>query len=115
MTNFHILVALELVAISSDTTLMEGHSAVLACVGFGHPNIDVTWYRNGEPVTNSTTMFAFQENVMLQGLSFNRSFLQICSVGMEDAGSYMCVVSDGKVTTNRTTQLTVTRKYFNKI
>lgn len=101
---------MELVAISVDTTLMEQETTILSCVGFGHPNIDTTWTRNGQILTNSTKVVTFQQNAVYLGVSFNMSFLQLCNVSMEDAGGYTCVVSDGRVTTNGTVALTVTRK-----
>ena len=108
-------VNLELVGISGDTTVRADESTILSCVGFGHPDIDVTWYRNGAPVSNTTLVRTYSEGYMSQGLSFNITFLQLCSVTMADAGTYLCVVDDGTVTTNRTSQLVVTRKGVNVI
>ena len=107
-------VNLELVAISSDTTVRANETAILfSCVGFGHPNISVTWYRNGIPVSNTTLMKTYSQRYMTQELFFNISFLQLSCVTMANAGEYLCVVDDGIANINRTIQLTVTRKEIN--
>ena len=39
-------VILELAIISNDTSVDAGETAVLICVGYGQPNVDITWSRD---------------------------------------------------------------------
>ena len=94
--------------ISNDTTLRAGETALLACVGFGEPDVEISWSFNGAPVTNTSLITIYEEDVVQGERLFKQSFLQICSLAESDAGSYTCVVSDGFTTANSTTQLTVT-------
>ena len=102
--------AAELVIISNHTSLPEGETALLACVGYGVPSVDVTWMLNGQAVLNSSLVSITEEDLVRGERTFRQSFLQICSVGMANAGVYTCVVSNGETSVNSTTQLTVTGK-----
>ena len=99
---------MEVVVISNDTTLSEGETALLACVGFGQPDVDITWRFNGETITNTSLITTYEEEVTQGGRVFKQSFLQLCSLALSDAGGYTCVVSNGLTTANATTQLSVT-------
>ena len=100
--------ASEVVVISNDTTLRTGDTAVLACMGFGEPDVEISWSFNGATVVNTSLITIYQENVVQGERLFKQSILQICNLSESDAGGYTCIASDGFTTANTTTQLTVT-------
>jgi hypothetical protein len=88
-------------------SLSTGDTALLACVGFGEPEVDITWLVNGAPVAN-TSLTTINEDDIVQGdRILKQFFLQICNLAKSDAGDYTCVVSDGFATANATTKLTL--------
>ena len=97
--------ASEVVVISNDTALRRGETVLLACVGFGEPDVEISWSLNGAPVVNISI---YEEDVVQGERIFKQSFLRICGLVEADAGGYTCIVSDGFTTANATTQLTVT-------
>lgn len=98
---------MDLVVITDDTTLPQGESILLSCVGFGLPYADVTWSRNGAPLMLSTSVSTFEEDLIEGGRTYRRSSLQLCSVTMEDSGSYDCYVTNGEDTVNSSIVLSV--------
>ena len=105
--------AAEVVVISNSTTLRTGETALLACVSFGEPDVEISWSFNGAPVVNTSLVTIYEEGVVQGERIFKQSFLQICSLAETDDGGYTCIASDGFTTDNATTQLTVTRKFIN--
>ena len=101
--------ASEVVWISNDTTLRRGETALMACVGFGEPGVEISWSFNGALVVNTSLITIYEEMVVQGERIFKQSFLQICSLVEADTGGYTCIVSDGFTTANTSTQLTVTR------
>ena len=101
---------LELVVISNDTSLTVGDTALLTCVGYGQPDVQITWSRNGENITNASLVSIYEEEVTQGGRLFKQSFLELCSLQSSDAGDYVCTVSNGAATANATTQLLVSGK-----
>ena len=101
--------ASEVVVISNDAALREGETALLACVGFGEPEVEISWSFNGAPVVSTSLVTIGEEDVVQGERIFKQSFLQICSLAEANAGGYTCIASDGFTTDNATTQLTVTR------
>ena len=97
--------------ISNHTSLSEGETALLACVGYGLPSVEITWMRGGQTISNSSLVSISEEDVVQGERLFKQSFLQICSVEMADAGAYTCVVSNGESSVNSSTQLSVTGKH----
>ena len=96
-----------MVVISDHSSVSKGEAALLACVGQGFPTLSVIWMHNGQTINSIT-----EEDVTQGGRLFTQSFLQICSVEMADAGEYTCIVSNGEVSVNSSTQLTVTGEYL---
>ena len=94
--------------ISNDTALRTGKTALLVCVGFGEPDVEISWSFNGAPVVNTSLVTIYEEDDVQGERIFKQSFLQICSLVQADAGGYTCIASDGFTTDNATTQLTVT-------
>ena len=105
---FSLVSSAEIAIISNDTILTEGETALLACVGFGEPDVEISWSFNGAPVVNTSLITIYEENVVQGERVFKQSFIQICSLAESDAGGYTCIASDGFTTSNATTQLTVT-------
>ena len=98
---------LELVMISNDTSLFVGDAALLACVGFGVPDVEITWTLNGDTVMNSSLVTITEEEVTQGGRVFLQSFLELCSLAVSDSGVYTGSVSNGETMVNATTQLSV--------
>ena len=103
----------ELIVISDDAFLAAGDTALLLCVGHGQPDVQITWSRNGENITNTSLVTIYEEEVTRGERLFVHSFLELCSVEVSDAGSYICTVSNGQATTIASTQLFVTGTYEN--
>ena len=98
---------LELAIISNDTSVDAGESAVLICVGYGQPNVDITWSRDGQVISNSYLVSVYEEDLAQGGRVFKQSFLQLCSLQMSDSGVYTCSVSNGLSSVNSTVELSV--------
>ena len=98
---------LELVIISNDTSADAGETAVLICVIYGQPNVDITWSRDGQVITNSSLVSINEEDLTQGGRVFKLSFLQLSSLQMSDSGVHTCSVSNGLSSVNSTVDLTV--------
>ena len=103
----------ELVAISNDTSLIVGDTALLVCVGYGQPNVEISWTLNGEVVMNGSLITIYEEEVSNRERLFKQSFLELSSLEVANSGVYTCTVSNGRTIVNATTQLSVSGKYFN--
>ena len=97
----------ELVAISDHITLSEGETVILTCLGYGQPDVELTWTFNDENISNSSvvTIFEDQEGRFIKQLS-----LEICSVRAANSGIYTCTVSNDEASATAMTQLTVSGK-----
>ena len=96
----------QIVRITRDSMPMRLETIVLACVGIGLPNVQTSWYRNGEALMNSSLVTIYGERV---GASSRLSFLELCSLNGFDTGDYTCMVDNGVAAiTTATTRLTVT-------
>ena len=94
-------------AISNDTFLNVGGTAVLICVGYGQPSVAITWTKDGQIISNSSLVSVYEEDLAQGGRVFKQSFLQLCSLQMENSGSYVCSVSNGLSTVNSSLELSV--------
>ena len=94
-------------AISNDTSLNVGETAVLICVGYGQPSVGITWTKYGQIISNSSLVSVYEEDLAQGGRVFKQSFLQLCSLQMENSGSYVCSVSNGLSTVNSSLELSV--------
>ena len=74
----------------------EGNTIVLTCVAFGVPNPDISWTANGVTLSNDSRITVYSELVEEGGVMFVSSMLEICSVGVDDAGRYSCMASYGE-------------------
>ena len=105
----------ELIAISSDTSLNVGDTALLTCVGYSQPDVQITWSRNGENITNASLISIYEEEVTRGGRRLKQSSLELCSVQSLDAGSYVCTVSNGLASISAVTQVFVSGKLLYKL
>ena len=87
----------ELLLISNDTTLLQGESTILTCVGWGEPEIQITWSRNGQTEMNTTFVTIYEQEFFHAGRLLRQSFLEICSARIEDIGLYTCTISNGLI------------------
>ena len=90
-----------------------GDTAFLVCVGYGQPNVEISWTLNGEVVMNGSLVSIYEEVVSQGGRLFKQSFLELCSLEVANSGVYTCTVANGRTMVNATTQLSVSGKYFN--
>lgn len=97
----------ELTVFLNDTTLFEGDSALLACVGYSHFGFDITWTYNGETLMNSSGVDIIEENILRGERQFRQSILRLCGLEVADSGDYTCIISNNQISTGDTIQLTV--------
>ena len=96
----------EVVAISGETPLAVGDTALLTCLGFGERSAEISWTFNGALLTNTSLVNVYDRDVIKGGRVFKHSFLQICSVTPPDGGNYTCTVRSGISVVDATAQLT---------
>ena len=84
-----------------------GEAAILVCVGFGEPDVNITWSRDDQVISNSSLVSIYEEDLTRGDRLFKQSFLQLCSLQMSDSGTYTCTVSNGKASITSTTELSV--------
>ena len=94
--------------IANNLSLNTGETALLSCVGFGEPEVEISWSFNGAHIANTSLTPIFEENIVQGTKLYKQSFLQLCSVARSNAGDYTCVTNSGHTTSNATTHLTVT-------
>ena len=99
-------------ALSNNTSLVEGETALLVCVGYSRIDVEISWSLNGQTVQNSSLVTIYEEEVVRGSRTFTKSFLQLCSMELSDAGDYTCEVTNGQTTDNATIALDVLRKPF---
>ena len=109
------LVTTQVLAASANTSVARGGTALLTCVGYVQPNLEITWLFNGAPVVQSSlvTISAVDVNGTGNSIPLRRSFLQICGVTTDQSGSYTCVISNGAESDEHTIELTATCKCNN--
>ncbi|CAG7816748.1 unnamed protein product [Allacma fusca] len=82
-----------------DENAVEGNNAILACLASGSPKPQISWNKEGVPITpNKDKRFHFTEN---------GSLLLIKDVQMQDAGRYECLLSNAVGTTRGVSTLSV--------
>ena len=79
-------------------------------MGYGQPSVDIAWTKDGQVISNSSLVSVYEEDLAQGGRVFKQSFLQLCSLQMENSGSYVCSVSNGLSSINSSVELTVAGK-----
>ncbi len=97
----------EVVALSNNSLVDYGQTAVLVCVGYGEPSVSVAWYRQSMQVVNSSVVTIIEETLDQGGRQFQLSYLQICGVGVADVGVYTCMVSNSSSSASADTELQI--------
>lgn len=93
------------VGISDVTRLTEGEAAILTCVVYGTPYVELTWRFNNQTVINSTQVTITSVEYYLEDREMLMvSTLKICDAGM-NFGEYTCTASVGSISNSATTQL----------
>ena len=90
--------------ISNDTTVNLGETAVLTCLGFGEPEVNIFWSYMGRTLRNTSLLTIVEE---ISQLDFKTSYLQLCDLIRSESGEYMCTVTNTHFLVNATTQLSV--------
>jgi hypothetical protein len=96
--------------ISSDLALREGESTLLTCMGFGDPDVELSWMFNGTRLANTSLTAIHEGETTQRGRLYRQSFLQLCGLVMSDGGAYTCIADNGHDTDSAATLVTVTRK-----
>ena len=81
----------------SDTDTQYGSTVLLTCTAFSDDDDypDISWFRNSEPVTNSSEVATvYTEPITAGGSNFTLSTLELCPVTLSDEGTYSCVATD---------------------
>ena len=101
-------------AASANTTVGTGDTAMISCVGYVQPNLEITWLFNGARVVPSSLVVISTVDVTGTGdmVPLRQSFLRVCGATASMAGSYTCVVSNGQMSTQHTIELTVACKFL---
>ena len=109
---FHSIPAAVLVA-STDEDLNTSTTVFLSCVGFGLPIPEVTWMRNGYPVSNATSSTVIHNDVIVRGgRRFVRSTLILCNVIGELIGEYTCDARNEMTSSQFTFTVTAPSMYY---
>lgn len=81
----------QLVAVPSTQTVSESNSVYMTCAAYGYPFPDVTWYKNGQPITSGNDLFTITTNIVnYNGAQVVQSDLRICLTTVQDSGMYSC-------------------------
>ena len=101
--------AVAVVLLSSNSSLKEGQSTVLTCVGFGEPDVELSWSFNGTPVVNTSLTTVIDGSNVHREVLYRQSFLQLCAPATSDT-DYTCIANNGHANATAVTQVRVTRK-----
>ena len=98
--------------LSDAATVSQGEAVLFTCLGFGIPDVEITWRLNNEIVGNSSLVTVYEEIYPQDnGREVVRvSTLQICGVRITDTGAYTCTVTGGLFTSSASTQLSLVGK-----
>lgn len=91
----------------SNHTLTEGETALLSCVGYAFPDVEITWTYNDQTISNSSHVSVSAENIIREGRFLHQSLLQIQNVRIADTGAYTCTVGNGETSVSSSIQLSV--------
>ena len=85
-------------SLSSDELTFDPSSHTVSCVSSGGPVNTVTWSRNGDPITSSTSPYQLSQNTLMSGVT--STFLHTLTITGGDAedynGKFSCTVSNSR-------------------
>ena len=94
----------------AEVTMAEANNTLLLlCVGYGVPIPSMTWFKDGDLLTNDGNV-TITESVVVEnqsGTRFMRSMVKICSTGEVDSGFYECKAENEAGLSSYSTNLTV--------
>ena len=88
-------------------TVDAGSTTMLTCVGFSDPTSPITWSMEGAEVNNGSRINIFEDLVVVNGVNWVLSILEICSVDYFDRGQYSCTIGNAIMNATATFELTV--------
>ena len=91
----------------SNYSIDEMSSLVAVCVGTGFPQPTISWAVNGSTLDNTSRITITEEVFEEAGVTFVRSFLEVCSVSFFDSGLYQCTVANRLVNASSNFELIV--------
>lgn len=97
--------------ISNDTAVTFGGTALLTCIGYAIPMVEVSWMLDGRTITNSTAVTITEADVALSGALFKQSVLQICSISPTQSGTYTCAVTNTQIDIDAPIEVSVSGKH----
>lgn len=90
-----LLSAAEVVILTEDTVAQAGNTLLLTCVGYGVPNPELTWSKDGVALMNGSRTNIYVTVIEQEGVMFVQSLLEICSLdAVDDTGTYSCTASN---------------------
>ena len=78
----------------SNYTVDEMTTLLVVCVGTGIPQPSILWSFNGNQLENDSRVTITEDIYEENGITFVRSFLELCSVSISDEGLYQCTVAN---------------------
>ena len=98
----------QIVVSPNNLTADAGSTVVLACVGYGSPQVpSVTWSKDGVVLVNSTWVTIFESQVTESGFTFVKSILELCGTQDADGGQYSCTIGSEASNTSAGFELSV--------
>ena len=70
--------------------VVAGGAGSLTCVAYGQPRPNMTWFRDGIPIDNSTHFTIYETFLEDTNVSFVQSILEVCLFLPELEGNYSC-------------------------
>lgn len=86
-----------------DLKIVDGDTLTLSCIVIGDPEPQVTWTKNGKPLSSSEVVDLKYKNGI--------ATLRINEVYPEDEGEYVCKATNSVGTTETKSKITIKRKF----
>ena len=97
----------QIVISPGNSTVDAGYTTMLTCVGFSDPTSSITWSMEGAEVNNGTRINIYEDLVVVNGVNWVLSILEICSVDYFDRGQYSCTIGNAIMNATATFELSV--------
>ena len=86
-------------SLSTEELTFDPSSHAVSCVSCGGPVNTVTWSRNGDPITSSTSSYQLSQS-LTSGVTSTSTFLHTLTITGRDAedynGTFSCTVSNSR-------------------